>query len=220
MFSLYLALAGLGLAAIDPIGIGIMPVLLVQRDPYKRALIFLSGSFVSLVVMGLAFAKGLGRVVLTFEHHNRWFVPSIELIGGATLLIVSLTVFWQLKQGKTAVEPAGKTRQWLSLGNSRLFVLGALLVAIQSVLDVVFVIAMVRIGQLQLSYLGLITAIITYSIMAIMLQLAVIAAFYLAPSKQKTAILEKVHQLLLKYSYQALGLLSLVLSATLFVLAA
>ncbi|HEX4774970.1 MAG TPA: GAP family protein [Candidatus Saccharimonadales bacterium] len=219
MFGLYVALALLGLAAIDPVGIGIMPLLLVQQRPYGRSFLFLGGSFVSLMVMGLLFAKGLGKVVLHFERHNSWFVPTVEVIGGSILLIIAATLYIQLRRGSLGVEPGGKMRRALDFGSARLFVAGALLVAVQSVVDVVFVVAMVRIGQYSLSNVALILAVVTYAIAALILQAAVIAAFCLTPAKQKTQTLELVHRLLEKYAHQALIIISFGLGCLLLVLA-
>lgn len=220
MIALYLSLGLLGLAAIDPIGIGIMPVLLAQRQPYKRSLVFLAGSFTSLMIMGLLFAKGLGRIVLRFERQHAWFVPSAETVGAVILLGIAAAVFIQIKTGRAAVDPSGRTRRWLELDTWHLFVLGMLLVAVQSVIDVVFVLAMVKAGTGDFSDIVLTGAIAIYSIMALALQLAVVAAFYLAPPGLKNKTLQKVRSLLAAYSYQILALVSLLLSCILFWLAA
>jgi hypothetical protein len=212
-------LAALGLSAIDPIGIGVMPVLLVQKRPYRRVLAFLGGSFVSLMVMGLLFAKGLGQAVLRFEHGHSWFVPTVERVAGVVLLAIAVTLYLQLRAGKASIEPSGRTRRWLELGGWQLFALGALLVAVQSVIDVVFVIAMVRVGQFKLSGFMLAAAVATYAVTALILQIAVVGAFRFAPSRQKTKTLETVHVLLAKYSYQALIAVSLLLGCVLFVIA-
>src|SRR5579864_3373190 len=104
MLNVYIALAFLGLSAIDPVGIGIMPILLVQGHPYRRVAAFLGGSFLSLMTMGLLFAKGLGQLVLKFEHSHPWFIPTVEAIAGVILLITALTVYVRLKAGKASVE--------------------------------------------------------------------------------------------------------------------
>jgi hypothetical protein len=219
MYGLYISLAALGLSAIDPIGIGIMPILLIQKHPYKRVAIFLSGSFLSLIIMGLLFARGLGNVVLRFEHRHSWFVPSVEIIAAVILLIIAITVYVRSRSGKTAIEPSQKTRTWLQLGNWQLFLCGALLVALQSIIDVVFVIAMIRVGQFKLSSFGLVMAVATYAIAALVLQIAVIVVFRFAPQREKTKTLEYVQHLLIKYSNQALITISVVLSLILLLLA-
>jgi uncharacterized membrane protein len=217
VFGLYVSLTLLGLAAIDPIGIGVLPILLVQKQPYMRASVFLSGSFVSLMAMGLVFAKGLGQLVLQFEQHNHWFVPTVEIIGGTALLTVA---FIQVRAGKTTIQPTGRARKWLKLGNWHLFLLGFLLVAVQSIVDVVFLVAMVRIGQLSLSNIELVSAVTIYSVAALVFQIAVIGVFRFSPPRQKEKTLQRVHTLLLKYANQALILVSLALGCLLFALAA
>jgi Ca2+/Na+ antiporter len=219
MFGLYIALASLGLSAIDPIGIGIMPILLVQKRPYRRTFIFLSGSFVSLVIMGILFSKGLGNIVLRFEHQNNWFLPTIECLGGFILFVIATFLYIEFRKGKASVEPTGKLRQSLQFSNTRLFISGVLLVAVQSILDVVFVVAMVRIGQLHLSLPGLISAVVTYALAALVFQIVVVIAFRFAPAKRKAKTLDAVHRLLVKYANQALIVVSIVLGLILFILA-
>src|ERR1035437_266626 len=97
MFSLFVFLALLGLSAIDPIGIAAMPILLLQKNPFIRSFIFLGGSFVSLMLMGLLFAQGYGAIVLRFDNSHAWFVPSVEAVVGLVLLIIAGIVFWRMK---------------------------------------------------------------------------------------------------------------------------
>jgi hypothetical protein len=219
MYGAFVSLALLGLAAIDPIGIAIMPILLAQKHPYKRAALFLSGSFCSLMIMGLVFAKGFGAIVLRFEHRNTWFVQTVELIAAAVLLIIALTLYIKLRTGKTSLEPADKTRRWLQLGGWRLFLAGAVLVAVQSLIDLVFVIAMIRVGQLELSNIGLVGAVATYAVTALLLQALVVGAFAVTPMRHRTHTLAKVHTLLGRYAYQAVVIVSILLSYILLALA-
>ena len=220
MIGLYVSLACLGLAAIDPVGIGIVCLLLAQERPYARTFIFLSGSFISLVVMGLVFALGLGAIVLRFEDRYPWIVSAGEAIAGLILLLIAIAIYVQLRRGKFSIDPPKRARVWLRLGYWHLFFLGVLLVAIQSVLDVVFVVAMIHIGQFRLSGLALIVAIVTYSFSALILQLAVVTAFRFAPLRQKTKTLQVAHGLLAAYSNQALAVVSFGLGCLLLILAA
>jgi hypothetical protein len=219
MYSVYGSLALLGLAAIDPIGIGIMPILLVQKHPYKRVALFLGGSFCALMIMGLIFAKGFGEIVLRFEHHSSWFVPTVEVIAAVVLLSIALTLYIKLRTGKASVEPSAATRRWLQLGGWQLFIAGAGLVAVQSLIDLVFVIAMIRVGQLTLSNTGLVGAVATYAVTALALQALVVGAFVMTPWRQRTRTLEKVHTLLEQYAYQTVIIVSILLSGILLVLA-
>jgi hypothetical protein len=221
MIALYISLALLGLAAIDPVGIAIMPVLLVQKRPYMRSFIFLSGSFSSLMLMGIIFSKGLGSLLLRYEARNLWFVPTVEIVAGSILLLIAGMLFVRHKNGKISVEPTGKTLHWLHFSNPYLFLLGALLVAVQSILDVVFTVAMVRVGQYNVSNIGLLLAVATYSLTALVLQLLVVFAYLIAPPKQRIKRLTIVNILLKKYSYQTmicislgLGILMLLLGLT------
>ncbi|HTB49057.1 MAG TPA: GAP family protein [Verrucomicrobiae bacterium] len=204
MFGLFVSLALLGLAAIDPIGIAAMPILLVQARPLRRSFTFLGGSFVSLMLMGLLFARGAGAAVLRFENAHAWLVPSVEVLAGLVLLGIAATLLRQIKTGRLSVEPSTAMVKRLQFGGTRLFVLGALLVAVQSIADVVFVIAMIRIGQLKLSAITLTLAVAIYAVTALVLQFAVIVAYWLAPEKYKRQTLARIHDLLIRYANQTL----------------
>ena len=219
LLGVYVSLALLGLSAVDPIGIAAMPILLLQRNPYRRSFVFLGGSCLSLMVMGLLFARGFGLMVLRFENAHSWFVSSIEAIGGVVLLGIAAAVFWRLKAGKSSVEPSEAMTQRLHLGSWQLFGLGALLVAVQSVVDVVFVIAMIRVGQLHLRVVTLSAAVATYAIAALALQLAVVAAYASTPPGHRAKTLDTVRRLLVKYANQALVAVSFLLGCALLVLA-
>jgi hypothetical protein len=220
MFSLYLSLALLGLAAVDPIGIAIMPILLLQKHPFRRSFIFLFGSFLSLMIMGVAFAKGLGAIVLHFEKGNHWLIPTLELVAGAILLSVSMFVFTRFRKGKAiSHEPGKSTIKRLKLNSTYLFLFGFALVLVQSIVDVVFLIAMVKLGQAHLSSISIVLAVLTYSVPALAMQLAVVIVFKLTPEQQKQSFLGKINGLLSDYSNQALigasslvGIIMLVLS--------
>lgn len=219
VFGLFISLALLGLSAIDPVGIATMPILLLQKNPFMRSFVFLGGSFVSLMVMGLLSARGFGAIVLSFDNSHTWFVPAVETVAGLVLLAIAGTVFWRLKTGKILVEPSDTMLKRLQLGSWQLFILGALLVAVQSIVDVVFVVAMVHIGQLHLPIIALTAAIATYASAALILQFAVVAAYKLTPPKQRAKTLDRVHNLLVKYATQALISASFLLGCALLVIA-
>lgn len=219
MFSLFVSLALLGLSAIDPIGIAAMPILLLQKNPFMRSLTFLSGSLVSLLLMGLLFARGFGTVVLHFESSNAWVVPSLEAAAGLILLCIAGTIVWRMNRDQLTVEPGDFMVKRLRLHGWQLFIFGALLVAFQSVVDVVFVIAMIRVGRLHLQLATLTAAVATYAVAALALQFAVIVAYGLTPPKQRTKTLDKVHNLLAKYSYQVVIGISILLGCGLLVIA-
>jgi len=217
MIGLFISLALLGLAAIDPIGIAAMPILLLQKNSFARSFAFLGGSFVSLVLMGLLFARGSGAIILRFDNANSWLVPSLEVLAGVVLLGIAIVLLWHIKNRSLTLEPSANMTNRLRLNSWYLFGFGAALVAIQSVVDVVFVIAMIRIGELQLSSITTLAAVITYSIAALVLQVAVVAAFRLASEKQKRQILDEVHSLLSRYANEALVIISLGLGCGLLV---
>lgn len=210
-------LAVLGLLAIDPIGIAVMPILLSQKNPYGRSFVFLSGSFVALVLAGLLFAVGFGAKVLHFENAHTWLVPSTELLAGTVLLVLAARLLWLMQLGRLTTEPSDSLVRRLQLNHWHLFILGSILVTIQSMVDVVFVIAMIHIGQLHLTAPTLLTAVATYAIAALLLQLAVVGAYWMTPHKQKLLTLDRVHRLLTRYANQAVIGTSLFLSSALLI---
>lgn len=220
MFGLFFSLTLLGLAAIDPIGIAAMPILLTQNKPFVRSLTFLSGSFGALMIMGVLFARGLGVRVLRFESSHAWLLPSVEVLAGLVLLSIAATLIWRVKTGRLSVEPSDSVVKRLGLGEWQLFLLGALLVSFQSAVDVVFVIAMIRLGQLNLSFIKLLTGITAYAVSALVLQFLVVIAYTLTPQKHRAKTLAKVHRLLIQYANQALIGISLLLGCALLVVAA
>ena len=219
MLALYVSLAVLGLAAVDPVGIAIVVLLLANEHPYSRSLIFLSGSFVSLMVMGLLVAKGFGQVFLQYEHTLHRWLPVLELFAGIVLLVFAAAFYLRLRKRKTTGDPTGRARPWLKQSSAQIFLSGAALVTVQSAFDVVFVIAMVRVGQAKPSVIELITAAVTYTIAALLLQVAVIVIFAMTPGQQKTAILRKMHAVLAVYGDRALVASSACLGALLLFLA-
>jgi Ca2+/Na+ antiporter len=219
MFSLFATLVVLGLAAIDPIGIAIMPILLLQHRPYQRCLIFLGGSFVSLIVMGLLIAGGLGEIILHFTNSFNRIVPSLEATAGGLLLIIAAVVFWQKRAGRLQYQPSPYITERLQLNNWHLFVIGAGLVAIQSIADVVFVVAMIRIGKLNLSFITLLAAVTTYALAAIILQITVVTAYRLTPPTRRIKTLTTIRQWLKDYINQLIIAVSLILGIILLIVA-
>jgi hypothetical protein len=220
MIGLYISLALLGLSAIDPVGIGIMQVLLTQKKPYQRSFVFLLGSFVSLMILGILFARGLGKIVLNFEHNNHWFIPTVEVVAAILLLVVALVSYLELRKGNTKTEPSKRIKNWLKLNDWILFFAGAVLVAAQSVFDVVFVVAMIKSGQYGLSNIVLFGAIAVYAIAALIFQIAIVMIYRFTPVNKQTETLASIKKKVPKYSYQGLIFVSIVLSAVLFTLAA
>lgn len=216
MLTTYLALALLGLAAVDPIGIGIILILLIQKHPYKKVFSFLFGSFVSLLVLGFLFAKGFGRFFLRIENQNHWFIHLVEIIVGIVLLIIAFVTYIKIKQGKNSIEPSQNIHRRLRSGGFQLFVIGAIIVALQSLVDLVFVIAMIRVGQLKINNLSLILAVVIYSIFALLIQIIIVGIFKFSPNKQKAEVLSKIHRMSVRYSYQIVVIICVILSFTLF----
>jgi hypothetical protein len=101
--------------------------------------------------------------------------------------------------------------KYLQLGDWQLFILGIVIVSVQSLADVVFVIAMIRTGQLDLSNIALMVAVLTYAVAALAMQLAVVIAYRMTPDDKRSQTVTKVHGLLSSYANQAVILVSLIL---------
>jgi hypothetical protein len=218
MTGLFITLILLGLSSIDPIGIAVMPILLLQKKPFKRSFIFLLGSLISIIILGILFARGLGLLVINFENSNHWFVPTIEIVGGLLLLIIAGSILWRIRKGNVSMEPPDSIVKRLTLSDWQLFIIGITIVAAQSTIDVVFLVAMVRVGRFNLSNIDMFLAVTAYAIAALFLQLAVVAAYKLTPVRQRNKTLDKVHYYLLRYANQTMFIVSFFLgSALLFI---
>jgi hypothetical protein len=193
MFSLFLSLVLLGIAAVDPIGIAVMPLLLSQRNPLVRSSVFLVGSFVALIVMGLVFSKGLGTLILQLETTHAWLVPAIEIAAGIILLIVAFYLFLHIRKKQYSAELSQFIVRKLHLGNWQLFIVGALIVTFQSIVDIVFVVAMVQVETLHLSTTLQVVGIATYAIAALLLQIAIVVAYVLTSPKRRTALFSTIN---------------------------
>jgi hypothetical protein len=217
-FSLFVSLAVLGLSAVDPVGIAIMPVLLTQKRPMLRAWVFLLGSFVSLMIMGLAFALGFGHIVLRLETEQTWLLPTIEMVAGGVLFVTGIVMLVRLliKRQSTGKPPRSITER-LQVGALPLFLFGAGLVAVQSIIDVVFVVAMIRTGQERLYAAGLVAAVATYAAAALAIQIGIVVVYQCTPPIRRTQMLASVHHGLSRSSNQLVTSLSIAIGTALFV---
>ncbi|HSW74356.1 MAG TPA: GAP family protein [Candidatus Saccharimonadales bacterium] len=194
-FGLLASLALLGLAAIDPVGLAAMPILLSQKQPLCRSLAFLGGSFVALMAMGIIFAEGAGRTVLNFENAHTWLVPTVEIIAGTILLAVGGVVFRQMRSKRESIKgPSQLERKGFKAW--QLFVFGAELVTIQSLVDVVFIVAMIKVGTLHLNILQMSGAVVAYTVPALVFQAAIVGAFIATPKAHRTHLLARVRTML------------------------
>lgn len=198
-FTTYVALALLGLAAVDPLGLGLMPLLLTQPRPFRRCLVFLAGSLLALGAWGMLFARGGGQLLLRVERRDPWLLPAVEAIGGLALLAIAAYLYRQVRTVGHLSAPGARLRQTLAAPLGQLFVAGAVLVSTQSLLDIVFVIAMIRVGQLRQPWLVQLSAVLTYALAALALQVVVIVAYALAPAVRKQAALAATRRLLARY---------------------
>jgi len=220
MLVFYLSLFMLGLTEFDPIGLIAVPLILGQKNYYRRVTAFLLGGFLSLILMGLLFAKGLGKTLINFEHSHSWFLPIIEYVAAVVLFIVAGVTYWSIKSGKLSIEPGKKTRQWFKLSSLHLFIIGFILVIGQSLIDVVYIIAMIKIGQFHISNVQLLGGITTYSFGALVVQLAIVVIFILAPKDQRDRLLINIKGVIVKYSYKIVMAISLILGLILLALVA
>jgi hypothetical protein len=219
MGALLLSMAILGLTAIDPIGLAIMPILLIQKQGIKKSLLFLFSGFISISVLGLAFSKGLGKIILNFEKDNSWFLPTIETVAAVVLMVIAITTFLQLKSGKAPSKLSKRRVNWLNTKTWKLLLFGVILVVTQSLFDIVFVIAMIRIGQLNISDIQIFIAVLTYAFFALILQLTIVFIYKITPDVGRQALLKKVRRSIDNYTSQFIIAISLVLSGVLFFLA-
>jgi hypothetical protein len=213
-FGLLVSLALLGLAAVDPVGLAAMPILLSQKQPLQRSLAFLGGSFAALMAMGIIFAEGAGRAVLNFENAHTWLVPTVEIIAGGVLLAIAGIMFQQMHSKPESIKgPSQLERKGFTAW--QLFVFGAELVTIQSLVDVVFIVAMIKVGTLHLSILQMSMAVVAYAVPALVFQLAIVSAFIATPKARRNRLLARVRATLSTSANKTVIFTSFILGALL-----
>lgn len=214
MIGLLGEVAGLGLAAVDVVGIVFMPILLAQPRGLRRALVFLAGSLVALVAMGMVFTTGVGRVVVRLTHRMPWLVPGIEVAGGVIVLALGAFMVARAARGARTHAPDSLVQR-LALPEPLLFAFGAALVAVQSVIDVVFVVAMVEIGTKGLALGSVIGLVLTYAITALAIQAAVVVAYVATPVERRTQVMDAFTAWLTRSGELWAGIIALVLGVAL-----
>jgi len=177
--SLLAEVAGLGLAAIDAIGIAFMPILLAQANGLRRAMVFLSGSFVALMAVGLLFTTGVGSRIADLNERHPWLEPGVQVAGGVFLF--GAGIFMLVRSRKGGSHAPDDLIEKLSLPMPLLFGFGVVLVTVQSLVDVVFAVAMVDIGAQGLNFIQNYILVLTYTVCALLLQSAVVVGYLLVP---------------------------------------
>jgi MFS family permease len=187
--ALFAAIGGLGLAAVDVVGIAFMPILLAQERGLRRAIVFLAGSLLALVAMGLAFTTGLGALVVEHTRAMPWLQPAVEVFGGLVLLAIGAVLLVRARRGAQAQAPDNLVAR-LTLPQPLLFAFGAGLVAVQSVVDVVFVIAMVEVGTKGLPLVEVVALVLTYAVTALLIQVGVVVAYLATPVASRARLMD------------------------------
>jgi hypothetical protein len=188
-WGLFTEVAGLGLAAIDAIGIAFMPILLAQRDGLQRALVFLLGSFVALVAMGMLFTTGIGTYVADLNERHPWLEPGVEVVGGLVMVGLGTFLVIRSRTGAAGTHTPDNLVEKLTLPPLLLFGFVAVLVSVQSLVDIVFAVAMVEIGAEGLAPPVDLLLVITYAVFALLLQTAVVLAYVLTPRRQRASVM-------------------------------
>jgi Sap, sulfolipid-1-addressing protein len=212
--SVVLELAGLGLAAVDPIGLAFMPILLAQPRGTFRAFIFMFGSFVALTVLGLVFTTGFGSGVLAFNERYPWAAPTVETLGGIALFLIGLYMLRHARRAESSLAPESLIKR-LELPVPLLLLFGAVLVTVQSLVDVVFIVAMVEAGTEDLSLTEKVVAVLAYAIGALLLQMLVIVGYWLIAADQRKQAMDRFTEWLNHHGETATGWISLVLGSVL-----
>jgi hypothetical protein len=189
VLSLLASIGFLGLAAVDPVGIAVMPMLLTQPNGIRRSVWFLAGSAIGILALGVTFAIGAGHVMLRLSEDYPWVEPSIEIVCGLVFAVFGLYLW---KRGGDGAEVSDGLRRRLNLPGGALFGFGAGLVIVQSLLDVVFIVAMVNVGAENLPALEVVLAVIVYAAAALILQIAIVGAFVGAGPQRRDAVADAV----------------------------
>jgi hypothetical protein len=185
--SLFVEVAGLGLAAVDAIGIAFMPILLAQANGLRRSLVFLLGSFLALMTVGMLFTTGLGTQIADLNERHPWLEPGVQVLGG--VFLVGAGIFMLVRSRNGASHAPDDLVEKLSLPLPLLFGFGVLLVTVQSLVDVVFAVAMVEIGAQGLSFFEDLLLVLTYTVCALLLQSAVVVGYLLVPQGRRIRVM-------------------------------
>ncbi len=186
------SLGFLGLAAVDPVGIAVMPVLLTQSHGIRRSVWFLVGSALGIMTLGLVFAVGAGHVMLRLTKDYPWLEPGIEIVAGVGLAGFGIYLWWRRRQGEAGPEVSDGLRRRLDLTGGKLFGFGAALVIVQSLLDVVFIVAMINVGASSLPIVEVMIAVFVYAMAALVLQTAIVVAYASVGPERRSNVTDAV----------------------------
>jgi len=215
--SLLAEVAGLGLAAIDAIGIAFMPILLAQANGLRRAMVFLSGSFVALMAVGLLFTTGFGSRIAEVNERHPWLEPGVQVAGGVFLF--GAGIFMLVRSRKGGSHAPDDLIEKLSLPMPLLFGFGVVLVTVQSLVDVVFAVAMVDIGAQGLNFIQNYILVLTYTVCALLLQSAVVVGYLLVPQGRRVHVMAGFTDWLTNRGEFWAGLAGLVVGVALLIIA-
>lgn len=211
----------LGIAAFDPVGLAAMPILLSQPRGIARSWVFIAGSMTSLMILGVAFASGLGKPIVRFSNAHPWIDPVVEIIAGVALVVVAVWLFWHTRARRRAGDTGGLASEGivkrLELPLGLLFVFGFLLVTVQSIADVAFLLAMVEMGTKLSGLLEIAIAVAVYTVAALLLQILVVAVYQMLPGERRASSLRGFNKALERHGEEIaagiMGILGVILLA-------
>lgn len=209
----------LGLGAFDPVGLAAMPILLSQPNGVRRAWVFLTGSVAALMSLGIAFAAGLGRPIVEFSKRYPWLDSAIELGAAVILVVIGIWLLWHArsaaKSGNSGSLASDSFTKRLQLPLGLLFIFGFLLVTVQSLVDVVFLVAMVEMGARELGLVETTVAVATYTVAALALQVLVVVVYQVLNADRREVALAHFNRYLDSHGELIAGVLTLVLGVVL-----
>jgi len=211
--AVFVSLAILGLIAVDPIGIAVTLIILVQKKPIARSMSFIAGSFTILIILGYLISSYLGKYVYKIAFNEHWIITLIELISGLILLLISLYLYIKSRKSsyKKLYSPSSTLINRLNLGYINLFFIGVVVVSVQSLADVVFILAMTKLGSLKLSHINLSIGLLIYAISSLLIQCLIVFVFFITPDKNKKQVISKANTLLGKYTNKLIIIISFIL---------
>ena len=181
-------LSALGIASIDAVGIAAMPLLLHEKHGATKAFAFLAGSFLTLFVLGVLFTTGLGHFFSRWTSTHPQIESIMQLLSGLGLLATAGYIAWRARSGSDSDPPSAVLRKRVMLGTRRTLMFGVGLTAVQSVIDFVFLIAMVNASSKGLALWQLAICVSGYAIGALIVQIAILAVYWIAPNERREAV--------------------------------
>jgi cytochrome c biogenesis protein CcdA len=207
-----LLVALLAIAALDSLNptANILQIYLLSTPkPVVRSLTFIFGVFATYWFAGVLAAFGLTRMIAKAMDGFGWFVYDLQLIVGCVLIAVGATMTQSFEK------PAGYKRP-KSLAPLNTFLLGVAVTSWEFPLAIPYIAAIDRLVRAKVALSELLELLLLYSLIFVLPQI-VLLALYIFNRDRSAALLDKIGQQIVKWSFKVLRIFLVVLGFVLIV---